>query len=534
MNSNELKRRKIQGIADVFSLITFLVIGRMAGDNGVTYIAAAVLAFASLWALCSGNAADTLGRLLRVRNTKGQYKNAAKMRRSVMIFQLGAGLVGGAVLFVGAGVIGGKLFHVQYSVFLMMLLAPALLLRSVSAVLMGCCQGEGLELPTAAACILRQLFILIFSLIFCRALGSYGVKVGMLLVQENFASMYTGAGAAIAVSVSEILVILFLLVAQKIGGPSRRRELLEGMRTTDSFMGAVQNFSVNRVSHIVIQLLLLLPVISGLLFFRKSVVDWEAGALDYGAYFGKYLALSVMLVLLTAESFIQMCSKTMTTLRKGEQRFARVIFQSGVHIAVVHSMFLVAFLVVMAGPISSLFDSGNSAAVEKLLRGGALMIPFAALALYFSRFLLLTGKNLLILGALAIADVVYILSMTLFLNVWKAGILALVYAGIMGSAVCCILLGVITYRQLRVGDLWLQIFVVPGGAACVAGLLCLLLSKLFSPHLGNAVTLIVCGLVSAAVYWVLLLFTRNFSEQELENIPGGKMIISFGQMLHLL
>lgn len=534
MNSNEIKRRKIQGIADIISLATLLVIGRMAGDNGITYIAAAALAFASLWTLCSGNTADTLGRLLRVRNAKGQYKSAAKMGRSVMTFQLCMGLAGAAALFVGAGVIGGKLFHVQYSVFLMMLLAPALLLRSVSAVLMGCCQGEGMELPTAAACVLRQVFILLFCLLFCRSLGSYGVMVSRLLVQGNFSSMYTGAGAAIAVGVSEIFVILFLLVVQRIGRRSRRREALEGMRSTDSFMGAVQSFSVNRAPHIVIRLLLLLPVISGLLFFRKSVVDWEAGALDYGAYFGKYLVLSALMVLLTAGDFNQICSKTVLTLRKGEQRFARVIFQSGVHIAVIHSLFLAAFLAVMAEQAANLLDSGSSAMVAKLLRGGALMIPFAALALYFSRFLLLTGKSLLILGALAIADIVYILSMTLFLNVWKAGILALVYAGIMGSAVCCILLGVITYRQLRIGDLWLQIFVVPGGAACITGLLCLLLSRIFSPHLGDAVTLIVCGALSAAIYWVLLLLTRNFSEQELENIPGGRMIISFGQMLHLL
>lgn len=534
MNTNEIKRRKIQGIANIISLITLLVVGKMAGDNGVTYIAAALLAFAVLWVLCSGNTADTLGKLLRVRNAKGQYRNAAKMRRNIMAFQLAVGLAGAAVLFIGAGTIGRNLFHVQYSVFLMMLLAPALLLRGVSAVLMGCCQGEGLELPTAAACVLRQLFILVFSLIFCRALGTYGMKVSLLLGQGNFASMYTGAGAALAMGVSEIFVILLLLVMLRIGRRSGKRAQLEGMRSTDSFLDAVQSFSANRAPCFVIQLLLLLPVISGLLFYRKSVVDWEAGALDYGAYFGKYLALSVLMVLLSAGAFIQICSKTLITLRKGEQRFARVIFQSGVHVGVAHSLFLAAFLAVMAEQVAKLVDTGNGATVEKLIHGGALMIPFAALALYFSRFLLLTGKNLLILGVLAIADIVYILSMTLFLNVWKAGILALVYAGIMGSAVCCILLGVITYRQLRVGDLWLQIFVIPAGAVCITGLLCLLLSKLFSPHLGSAVTLLVCGVISAVVYWGLLLLARNFSEQELENIPGGKMIISFGQMLHLL
>lgn len=534
MNSHEIKRRKIQGAANIISLVTILAVGGKTGNNGVTYIAAAVLAVAFLWSLYSGYTADVLGKLLRARNAKGQYKSAAKMRRNIMIFQLAVGLAGMVVLILGAEFIANKLFHVQYSAYLIMLLSPALVLRGVSAVFMGFCQGESSELPTAAACVLRQILILIFSLIFCRALGSYGEKVGRLLVQADFASMHTAAGFCIAVDVSEVLVILFLLVFRRIGRPSRRKEQLEGMRATDSFMDAVQSFTVNRASFFPIQLLLLLPIISGLLFFGKSAADWEKGMLDYGAYFGKYLVVVLLIILLAAGEFIQICSKTVITLRKGEPRFARVVFQSGVHIAVIHSLFLAAFLAVMADQAANLLDPENSALVVKLFRGGALMIPFAVLAFYFARFLMLTGKNLLVLGALIISDLLYVLSMTLFLNVWEAGILALIYAGIMGSAVCCVLLGVITYKQLRIGDLWLQIFIIPLGAACIAGVLCMLLSRLIAPHLGDAVTLIVCGVLSVAVYWGLLLLARNFSEQELENIPGGKWIISFGQMLHLL
>lgn len=534
MNSNEIKRRKIQGAANIIFLMTVLAVGRMAGDNGVTYIAVTAMVFDVLWTLCGGYTADVLGKLLRVRNAKGQYRSAAKMRRHIMILQLAAGLTGTAVLLFGAGMFAGKMFHVQYSVYLMMLVSPALFLRGVSAVLMGFCQGEGTEMPTAVASVLRQLLILVFSLVFCRALGEYGAKVSRLLVQADFASMHTAAGFCIAVDVSEVIVILFLLAMRKISRYSGRREPLEGMRSTDSFPAAVQIFTANRAPFLAMRLLLLLPVISGFLFFEKSVADWEAGMQDYGAYCGKYLMVSVFMVLLTAGIFIQMCSKTMIALRKGEPRYARVIFQSGVHIAVIHSLFLAVILAVMSEQAANLLDPGKSVLVGKLLRGGALMIPFAVLAFYFARFLMLTGKNLLILGVLAISDLIFILSMTLFLNVWKAGVFALVYAGIMGSAVCCILLGVITYKQLRVGDLWLQIFVIPAGAVCITGLLCMLLSKLIAPHLGDAVTLIVCVVPAVAVYWVLLLLARNFREQELENIPGGRWIITFGQMLRLL
>ena len=533
MNQNEVKRRKIQGFADIVSLITVLIVGGMAKANGMTYLAAALLPFAFLWELLGGNTADTLGVLLRSRNIKGQYRNAAKMRRCVMTFQMFAGFAGTVILFLGASAVGEKLFSVQYSVFLIMLLSPAMFLRSISSVLMGFCQGESAELPSAAASVLRSVFILVFSLVFCRSLGSYGENVSKLLVQTNFTAMYTGAGAAIAVDVSEVFVILFLLVVRRINRPFRKIDSPEGMRSMDSFTGAVRSFTVNRAPHLTIRLLILLPVILGFLLFQKSVADWDAGTLEYGTYFGKYLVFGLIAVLLTAGVFLPVCSRTVISLRKEEQRFARVVFQSGVHITVIHSLFFAVFLSVMAAQAAALIDSGSVQTAEKLLRGGSLMIPCAALSAYFSRFLILTGKKLLVLGALLISDVVYILSLVLFLNVWKIGIFALAYGGIMGWAVCCILLGVIIYRQLRIGNLWFQTFIVPVGAVCVAGLVCMLLGRLMGPHLGNIVTLIVCGLVSVIIYWAILLFARNIREQELECIPGGRMIAVLGQMFHI-
>ncbi len=46
-------------------------------------------------------------------------------------------------------------------------------------------------------------------------------------------------------------------------------------------------------------------------------------------------------------------------------------------------------------------------------------------------------------------------------------------------------------------------------------------------------TLILALLVSGAVYWVILLLLKNFREQELEAIPGGKLIHMLGQMLRV-
>ena len=79
----------------------------------------------------------------------------------------------------------------------------------------------------------------------------------------------------------------------------------------------------------------------------------------------------------------------------------------------------------------------------------------------------------------------------------------------------------------------LLVLAVPVAASCLLGLLCLLLGRVLTPHLGNGVTIIVCAVLGAMVYWALLLLLRNFKEQELENIPGGRVIRSMGEMLRV-
>ena len=140
---------------------------------------------------------------------------------------------------------------------------------------------------------------------------------------------------------------------------------------------------------------------------------------------------------------------------------------------------------------------------------------------------------MLVLAAVGIADVVYVVSVTVLLNTGRTGILSLVYAGIMGLGVLCILLGTLSYRQLHTQPDWLQLLMMPAVAAIVEGLVCALLGRVFTPHLGDAVTLVVALFVSFAFYWVGLLLLRNFRDQELEVIPGGKLIRSLGQMLRV-
>lgn len=90
-NRNESGRDK-KKTDTVFSYclagINVWVFGKQLGNNGLAYLAAAFLVFLFFWILTGKNVPDRLGRLLRSRSAKGQYKNVSKMRRNMMISRL--------------------------------------------------------------------------------------------------------------------------------------------------------------------------------------------------------------------------------------------------------------------------------------------------------------------------------------------------------------------------------------------------------------------------------------------------------------
>ena len=100
MNQVEVKRKQIQFFAYALAVINVWIFGRKLGNNGLAYLTAALLVFAFFWILTGKNIPDRMGKLLRGRSAKGQYKNVSIMRRNMMLFQMAAGLL--AALFCAA------------------------------------------------------------------------------------------------------------------------------------------------------------------------------------------------------------------------------------------------------------------------------------------------------------------------------------------------------------------------------------------------------------------------------------------------
>lgn len=533
MNQVELKRRKIELCAAVIGLINILLFGNIVGNNGIAYLTIAFASFSLLKEVLSGGVSDTLGKMLRVRNNKEQYRNALCVRKHVLVLQGGIGLACSILFAIGAGSIAQNLFRVQYCTLIMMLLAPVLFLRTVSAVLIGCFQGEGTELPAAVAAPLRQILLMGLGVLFANIMGEYGAKVSALLGDNSYTAMYGGAGIAIAVLLAEIFVLLFLGLIMLGNRRSVRMKQKEGMKQTDSPISTVKVLYGAMWIPMVLHILELLPIWVGALFYRKSILDVEVFAENLGLLFGKFFVICGIVVLLICVLVLSVNAKTIGALKKDDMRSAKGIFQSGLHIAVVNALFCSVFIAVMADLLAGMVNGAYAEAVANMFRFGSVLILFAVLFFYFSRLLLFTGKKYYLLGVTALADIIFIILVSVLLNMGKIGIMSLIYAAMAATGIGCLILGFVCCRLLHAGIEWLQTLVIPVGGASVAGLVSMFLGKLLSPHLGNFITVFVCLVIAVILYWVILLLLRSFREQELKYIPGGKLIYAVGQTLRI-
>lgn len=533
MNQIEMKKRQMEMLSHVLGLIVLLVLGNILGDNGIAYFAIAIEVFLLFWTFTGGRLSDVLGRLLRGRSSKGQYKNASKLRRNALVVEGFIGIVGSVLMFFLAEFLGEGLLGVAYSVAILRILAPVVFIRTMSSVLLGYFQGEGTELPTVISYLMRQVCIFGLSLLFVNLLKGYGSKVSELLRQENFTAMYGGMGVALAVLVTEFLILIFLFMVYRGSRRKERRGGGEGMRTTDTFAGQIAVLYSNLLPMILVNFLMLLPMWLGIVFFRKSLPDVEA-LNDYGVVFGKFLPLTGIVILSGCIILLDCANKAASCFRKEEHRYARGHFLAGLHMTMVYGMFAAVFTAILAPQIAGIFC--RDAVVESatlMLRCGAFLIPAVLVGFYLTEMMSALGGKFYVLGLLVLYNLVYAGCLVLFLNGGKAGVMALIYSAMIAGAVYVIGVAGILFMQLRYTVDWLQVIAVPAGVACAMGLILLFLSKIMHPHLGDLITVIVSLVLGNLIYWIFLMLMKNFREQELGFIPCGNLIRTIGQMLRV-
>lgn len=530
MKQFEVKRKQIEYLSMFFEIVILWIIAGTIGMEGMGFFLVAWILYVILWAVLAESFPDAIGKMIRFRKSKGQYKSILGLKRLALFWQLLAGLFGSLLLFFLSGVLAENVFHSAYSKLMIWILAPLVLLRAMSALFLGFFQGEGTELPAVAAAVLRPLLTYVFGIFFSGSFQKYGEKVSMLLKQERYTAMYAGAGWCLAMTMAEVIILLLSILEYLRIRRKRRDEESEGRRSDDDLPALLRTLFGNMGGKVAIRLLEIFPVIAGMILYYSRTKDNAMAG--FGSYFTGYLSVCLAVVFLLNAVTVPLWGKVAAFRRRDEKRMACVSFQGGIHLLFALGFWLSAGFSVLAVQVGSLvgFTSPN---LVKIVVPGSFWILFAAMSFYFSRMLMRLGKGMIAIGMALLCDVLFLL---LFLILWSnasMGILAFLYASLISEGVQAVLLGALCAQLLGLKMEWLKVFGMPFFAGAAAALPEFLAAKFLTVYLGNALTVLIAGGAGFLVFLCILLFLRNFDEEELDVIPLGRFLHSFGSMLNV-
>ncbi len=221
-------------------------------------------------------------------------------------------------------------------------------------------------------------------------------------------------------------------------------------------------------------------------------------------------------------------------MRKEEPRLAKNTFQSGILYTIIYALLPTIMVFSLSKTIASMLPVSNPEQVMGMLRAGAIVILIRSMGYYFSKVLLLQKKQILILVISCLNNLIYLICALCFLKFGNGDISGLIYSEIISQVVFVFLIGFFLSKQQRSGiKVYLRLS-IPIIATAITGLLCVLLENGLTVLSLNSPLLLLISLILAFLcYYTILLLTHTIRQQELEDLPTGKLLKALGRVLRV-
>lgn len=525
-------------MAWLVGLLFRIPLSRMIGDKGVGFFAAAMEIFAVSSAVTCYGISKAVAILVKYRAKRDMYKSARKIYQSAIFFTiLFSALIALFVFFFSEFI--AQTFMLEYRSYLAIAaIAPAILLSGLLAVMRGYLQGMGAMMPTVHSRLLEKFVMLVAGLLLAAALFSYGGKVAALLRNTEYAAAYGAMGASIGVSVACGIGILHMVLIRLIYAGTFKQQLMgDTAKYVESNGQIISTFFSTALPYMICALLYNIHYLVDQRVFNYAMNKQEKGNIrvaHWGIYYGKYSVVTGIVAIVCTMSAISIIPKIAQMYDKQEYGEVKYRVGSAVHNLAVLTIPCAVWVAVLAEPIVNMLFKGDQDTAVKLLQSGSGVIVFFA----FGYFLMLLMQRIrkirmVILGGLA-AFLIHLVFLFILISSTGLGIQAVALGLLVFWLVVCAtgFIGIVQYMQYS--PEWIRTFGVTAAASCASGLVGMLLSKVMISWAGGTVTFFVCIIVCILIYLLLMIVLKGIREDELEDMPGGRVIIVLAERMRLL
>ncbi len=549
--SNVLVQGSILAAASLISRVIGLLynfpLTGIIGDKGNDYYSTAYEIYNILLLISSYSLPLAVSKLVSIRVSKGQRKNAYRVLKGALFLAFITGGTASLVLYLGAAHFSDMMLT-PLSVFAIKVLAPTILVVAVLGVIRGFFQGLGTMMPSAVSQIVEQIFNAVVSVAAAFLLYGYGSRIGAVLGNtEEYSAAYGAAGGTLGTNIGAITGLLFvgfLFFAYK---PIFKRQMRrDRSQKRESYRDIMWILFVT-----IVPVLLSTTVYNVSSILDNGIFKHVASLQGYtedqfstwwGIFARKYKTI-INIPISIASAMATSCVPSLSAAYAVRDRQGvKDQMNSSIRFIMVIAFPCAVGIGVLASPIMQLLFNDSSAISAGILRSGAIAIVFYALSTLTNGLLQGVNRMREPVKNAVIALVLHIAFLLLLLFGFRLNIYAVVYANAFFALVMCVLNAHSLKKCIGFRQELVKTYVLPLVASGVMGVIVfflyqglhLVFGTFLSGRIGNGAATVVAILIGMVAYFVSLLLMKGLTEAELLRFPKGRLLVRIAEKFHLL
>lgn len=506
------------------------------GDKGMGYYGVAFQIYAIALTLTSYSLPLAVSKLVSARNAVGQYRNAHRVFRIALTFAFTVGGSAALLIFFGADFIAFHIMKMSLSAYALRVLAPCILIVAVLGVFRGFFQGNKSMIPTAFSQVLEQIVNAAVSI-----MGAYFLlKMAKAAKKgENFSLAMAAVGGTLGTVAGAAFALLFLMFVfaayQRVMKRQRRRDRTRKRERNEHIFRALL-FTIAPVllSSTVYNLSGVIDnAMFGTIMSAQGHMESEYAGL-LGILSGKYDTIINVPLAFSNALGASLVPSLVATAKSGNRRQINSKISLFVRFNMMIAIPSAVGLFVLAKPILDLiFFTENNDVSAKMLQIGAVSVIFYCLSTVTNAVHQGLDNMMVPVKSASVSLAVHVVSLFVMMVVFKWGIYGVVVSKIVFSATAS-MLNSHALRQ-KVGYIQEQkkTFLIPLLASAIMGVISLGAYSLFRLLIGSKPATLAAMLIAVAVYGAALVLLGGVSEEEMAEMPKGRLLVKVCRKVHL-
>ena len=514
-------------------IVRMIFLQRTVSFQGIAAYAYAFELYNLFYLIAGGIVAKSAAALIKSRTAKKQFNN----RDHIFLYTLLRSVFFAAlftVLFLFLGdMIANELLGYKLCAFVLQCFAfsfiPACMYIAIAQYL----EAIGYAYVSLLSKIVHEAVVLLATILLSTALFKYGEKVSALLLESNRKYGFGAGAAAIADVIGALIVLLFVVVFFfLLSGNLRKERMQDTTKNLEKKKTIIRTTEVAGIQYGLTGLCSSLSVLlMQVLYFRLSRGKLSDKAAGYGAFYS-IVYLFLLLCIVFVEIYTRHLQKALRHyIRIDDLRRFRLRFGQSMKELMVYFVPVCVFVAIFARHILRLLFVSAAQEYTILLQAACVLILVVVPKLLFESVLSVQGAKTQLAICLYSGMAAQLALFALCFANTKFAVCGIVYSMIIGYAIECIMAFVFAGTHVHLKLDFKNVLVIPLVIGIVVLGINFGLERLLSDRLGSFATVLLGMLCTFLLYDVAIIKSGIIRGRELSELPFGKQLASFGQIL---